>query len=379
MLKPGTLPSRGHTALALVLLGAGAIAGYLVKKHALIGRIRFVVQEAIKTTTPPGDRVSVEELTRPRPEPARLVFDTDIGNDVDDVLALALIHELVNRREAELLAVTVSKDNPWCAPHVDVINTFYRRPDVPIGVVRDGMTTDDGAYNRAVVEKVRDGRPVYPRNLRSGSDAPDAVDLIRRVLAAQPDGSVVLVTVGFLSNAARLIESGPDARSRLTGSELVRTKIRLLVAMLGDFGPDPGPEYNAEVDHRATRAVLARWPTPVVATGFEIGSAVLFPAESIERDFAHASDHPVVDAYRAYMAMPYDRPTWDLTAVLFAVRPDRGYFGLSRPGTILLDGRKITRFRDDPEGAHRYLTISGEQIPRVREAFVQLVSAPPCR
>ena len=44
-------------------------------------------------------------------EPVRLVFDTDIGNDVDDVLALGMIHSLQSRGHCELLAVTVTKDN----------------------------------------------------------------------------------------------------------------------------------------------------------------------------------------------------------------------------------------------------------------------------
>ena len=43
--------------------------------------------------------------------PVRLTFDTDMGNDIDDALALAMIHALQNRGEAVLLAVTVTKDN----------------------------------------------------------------------------------------------------------------------------------------------------------------------------------------------------------------------------------------------------------------------------
>ena len=65
--------------------------------------------------------------------PVRMIFDTDMGNDVDDALALAVIHELADRSEVELLAVTLSKDNPWAAPYIDAVNTFYGRPDVPIG------------------------------------------------------------------------------------------------------------------------------------------------------------------------------------------------------------------------------------------------------
>src|SRR5206468_9347952 len=55
------------------------------------------------------------------------------------------------------------------------------------------------------------------------------------------------------------------------------------------------------------------WPSPIVVSGFEIGAAMPIPGPRIEHDFAYIQDHPVADAYRAYMKMPYDRPSWDLT------------------------------------------------------------------
>ena len=75
--------------------------------------------------------------------------------------------------------------------------------------------------------------------------------------------------------------------------------------------------------------------------------------------------------------MPYDREAWDLTSVLYAVRPDREYFGLSEPGTIQVDDQGVTRFLPSVGGRHRHLTIDERQILRVREALVQLASQPP--
>jgi inosine-uridine nucleoside N-ribohydrolase len=361
--------------LIMALLAVSSAVAYIAGKYSLVGRVRFAIEQSIRAPEP-ADAPSIQDLTRRSIEPVRLIFDTDIGNDVDDVLALALLHELADRGEVELLAVTISKDNPWSAPHVDVINTFYGRPDVPIGVVQNGKTKDDGRFNRAVVEKVAGAQLVFPRSLLSGTDAPEAVGLLRRILADQPDGSVVLVTVGFLTNAAQLVESRPDSISTLTGVELVRSKVRLFVAMFGSFGSNAEKEYNASMDAQATRRVLALWPSPVVVSGFEIGRAILFPAASIERDFAYVDDHPVADSYRSFAAMPFDRPTWDLTAVLFAVRPDRGYFGLSGPGSIVLDGTDVTRFVAGA-GSHRYLTLADNDVARLQELFVQMVSSPP--
>ena len=54
----------------------------------------------------------------------KLIFDTDMGNDIDDALALGVIHALQSRGECELLAVTLSKDNDFAAPFCDLVNTF---------------------------------------------------------------------------------------------------------------------------------------------------------------------------------------------------------------------------------------------------------------
>ena len=113
-----------------------------------------------------------------------LIFDTDMGNDVDDALALGMIHALQRRGECRLIAVTLSKDNRYAAPFVDVVNTFYDCGEVPIGVVRGGMTPDDGNYLRQVACAEDQGQPRYPHKLRDGSQAPEATAVLRRALAS---------------------------------------------------------------------------------------------------------------------------------------------------------------------------------------------------
>ncbi len=320
--------------------------------------------------------VSAGEAERP----VRLIFDTDMGNDIDDALALGVIHALQSRGECELLAVTLSKDNAFSAPFVDLVNTFYGRGHIPIGVVRDGKTTDDGKYTPPVVKATDGGMQRYPHDLLSGNDAPEAVGLLREILARQPDKSVVVVVVGFSTNLARLLESGPDKHSSLPGAELVARKCRLLSSMAGIFSPNEKHlEYNVVKDLPAAQKVFAEWPGPIVVSGFEIGRAITYPAVSIENDFKYVEHHPLAEGYRAYMKMPYDRPTWDLTSVLFAVRPTREYFSLSEPGRISVDQQGQTSHAPAAEGQHRYLRVDAAQIVRVREALVQLASQPPTR
>src|ERR1039458_9217921 len=299
-----------------------------------------------------------------------VIFDTDMGNDIDDALALAMLHGLESRGECRLIGVTVTKDNPWAPVYVDLVNTFYGRAQIPVGIVKGShITSNDSPMIQEPAERRRpDGALVYPRRLGSGADAPDSVALLRRLLAAEKDAGVVIVQVGFSTNLAHLLDDPADL-------ELVRRKVKLLSVMAGNFA-QPKPEFNVKKDTASARKLFDRWPGEIVASGFEIGESVLFPAASIERDFSWTSDHPVAEAYRHYMKMPYDRPTWDLTATLYAVRPDAGYFGISPRGRITADDSGRTAFHPDPAGRHRYLTLTAVQRIRTLECLIQLASQP---
>jgi inosine-uridine nucleoside N-ribohydrolase len=317
----------------------------------------------------------------PGAEPVRLIFDTDICGDCDDVLAMGMIHALQSRGMCDLLAVTVSADHPQAAPLVDALNQFYGRPTVPIGAVKPPGVQADTQFLHIVDEKDGDAFR-YPHTLLRQADAPEAVEVLRRTLAAQPDGSVVIAQVGFSTNLARLVTSPPDAISPLSGRDLVARKVRLLSIMAGSFQPIDGndhfTEYNVNQDIASCQTLVENWPTEVVWSPFEIGIALEYPHESIERDYGYVKHHPVSAAYIARNPPPHNRPTWDLTSVLYAVYPDRGYFDLSEPGTVVVEKDGFTRFTPAAGGKHRYLILRPEERARVLEALVQLSSQPPC-
>jgi inosine-uridine nucleoside N-ribohydrolase len=304
-------------------------------------------------------------------EPVPVIFDTDMGNDIDDAMALAMIHQLERKNLCKLLAVTSTKDHPMSAPYIDALNTFYGRPDIPIGAVRDGVTPDLGKYLSTAKN--------YPHDLKSGDDAPEAVALLRKTLAAQGDNSVTILQVGFFTNCARLLDSKADEHSPLDGMDLIKKKVKELVIMAGSFQTIQNEthylEYNAKLDIPATKLLAEKWPGPVIWSGFEIGIAAYYPWASVENDFSYTEKHIVKEGYLAFGDK--NRPTWDLTTVLYAVFPERGYFGLSSVGRVRIGDDGKTDFYPDGNGQHRFLTMDVLQTERVREAFVQLVSAPP--
>jgi len=295
-----------------------------------------------------------------------VIFDTDMGNDIDDALALALLHALETRGECRIVAVTITKDNPWAAPYIDLVNTFYHRPEIPVGMVKgSGVTPEDSPMIRIPPERKRsDGSFVYSHKMLSGADAPDAIAVLRQALSSQADHSVMIVQVGFSTNLAHLLD---------TSRELAASKVKLLVMMAGDFAKR-NPEFNVKMDVLSAQKLVRDWPTPIVTSGFEIGNSMLYPASSITRDFP--ANHPIADAYRNYKTFPYDRPTWDITAALYAVRPNDGYFSLSEPGTIQVDKTGVTTLLPTPGGKHRYLVMNELQRARALEAMILLSSQP---
>jgi len=317
--------------------------------------------------------------------PVPLILDTDMGNDIDDALALAMIHSLQSAGECDLLGVVVSKDNPLSAPFVDMLNTFYDRPGIPVGAVRNGVTPEEKTFLRPVLEaKKSDGSFLYPRSLGCNADAPDAVRLLRQLLAAAEDRSVVIVMIGFSTNMARLLCTGPDDLSPLDGRELLRQKGLFVSAMAGRFSDFDTEgrrvsrrEYNILMDIPSARAFFSQCPLPVIFSGEEIGRAVLYPYESIQSDYGWSVHHPIVQGYRLFREMPHDRPSWDQTAVLQAVRPGEDYFALSAPGELVIDDEGASTLRPCPNGLHRHLILTPERRERVLEAIVELCSQPP--
>jgi hypothetical protein len=314
--------------------------------------------------------------------PVKIIFDTDIGNDVDDVLALSMLHSLQSRAQCELLGVTITKPDELAGPFVNAMNTFYGRPDLPIGFTSSHLKNEPSRF-LPLVEQKDEGKLRYPHQLKRSSDAPAATELLRKILSHQPDQSVILVQVGYFSNLASLLDTPGDSTSPMTGKDLVKAKVKFLSVMAGAFRAIDGNshflEYNVTQDLPASRKLAADWPTPIVWSGFEIGISVPFPAVSIERDFRYVTHHPAAEAYRLYNPPPHERPTWDLTSVLYGVFFDRNYFSLSEPGRVVVEADGFTRFTPGGDGRDRYLVLNGTQAARVREALVQLASQPPDR
>ena len=309
--------------------------------------------------------------------PVGVVFDCDLGTGIDDALALAMLFGFQGKGEMRVIALSVSRPNLNSAVFCDAVSRFYMGEPGPFGggmlpiglTLADHMADDTPMVSEPLAHRTIEGKPAFSRGIQKLNDTAEPIPLIRNALTAQHDQNAMVVLAGPATNLAKVLDL-PGAR------DLIAHKVRHLVVAAGAFPGGP-PESNIRSDMGAARKLFAEWPTPIVASGNEVGQALPFPGASIEKDFAWSLAHPIVDAYRAYKTIPYDAPSWAMTAVLYAVRPQEGYFQLSGPGTIavLEDGR--TSFTPSADGKHRYLVVDPAQKERVVQTYTEIASLKP--
>jgi inosine-uridine nucleoside N-ribohydrolase len=278
----------------------------------------------------------------------KIIFDTDLGPDYDDVGALAILHAMADSGKAEILATMASNKDELVAPCIEIINTYFGRPEIPIGAPKSpgvNLTAWQHWPDSLVAE--------YNHTIRSTDDAPDAVLLYRKILASQPDSSVTIVTVGFMTNLANLLKSQPDSISPLNGQELVSLKVKGYVAMAGRF-PE-GKEFNVEKDSVASEYVFNEWPGKIIFTGFEIGSKLFTGLRLVSSKIENS---PVKDVFRISLPLSEEdrngRMSWDETAVIIAVYGPDKFFSLKH-GNIIVAPDGSNTWQDDQNGRHAYV------------------------
>lgn len=267
-----------------------------------------------------------------------VIFDTDMGPDYDDVGAIAMLHAFADEGSANILATISSTKYDGVAAVLDVFNTYFNRPDLPIGVPsqKASVLRDQQHWSDSV-------RKHYPHDIKSNKDAKDAIELYRTILAEQPDTSVTIITVGFLTNIANLLKSPGDKISPMSGKELVDKKVKKMVSMAGRF-PE-GSEFNVNIDAPASQYVFENFTRPVIFSGFEIGKDIKTGIPLISDSSIQSS--PVKDVFRISIPLAAEdsagRMSWDETAVLVAVKGHETWYDLNA-GEITVDSKGYNKW-----------------------------------
>lgn len=210
--------------------------------------------------------------------PIPIILDTDIGTDIDDTWALAM---LLNCPELDLrLVTTVGGDTTYRAHLAAKFLQTADRTDIPIGI---GLGDGDGSHNYQAAWLAGFDTSAYPGTIHA-----DGVGAMLEVIAAA-DAPVTILSIGVATNVARALEFEPG----------IAQKCRF-VGMHGSiytgYGGKPGaePEANVCYDIPAFRQVLAAPWQEVVITPLDTCGLVTLDGERYQR--VYHSEKPTLKA-----------------------------------------------------------------------------------
>ena len=302
----------------------------------------------------------------------KIIFDTDFGGDADDLGALVMLNNFMNRGECDVLAVMCWNTEPFSVSAIDAVNIFYGNPEIKIGARKDPADALVWQHSKVIADN-------FPYTLNKDT-APEATKLYRQILANSKDDEIIIVTVGPLLNIQRLLESKPDDISDLDGKALVHKKVKEFVIMGGQF-PSGKKEWNFDGDRSGvTKYVVANIDLPITFSGYEVGLNIktgevfnkLDPETPLYKGFYHFSEHcPWLN--EQFQGKIYDNSTYDQTAVLYAVRGGIGkYWERVEGGYCLPDDTGGNVWVEGERTNHSYLKLikSNEEMATIIEGFM---------
>ncbi|MGI5869057.1 MAG: hypothetical protein ACOX9C_06415 [Kiritimatiellia bacterium] len=294
----------------------------------------------------------------------RVIFDSDLSSDWDDVGDFATLHGLASLGECEIIGMGVSSINGGAALCMDAMNTWYGKPDIPIGVRPD--VGGIGGYPGIIASEYPHGPETTPREF------PLAATLYRQLLASSPDKSVIIVTVGYLNNLEALLKSAPDDASDLDGMTLVRQKVKFWACAGGAF--PSGGEFNFAVEPGAACYVVNNWPTAVTYTPYHMGHDYMTCGRLPQLPLDNPIRRVYVDIENSY---PY--PSWGQTAIYQAIRGHGAFWSAVDTGrnNANPDGTNYWTPTPDPTGEDDQAYLVGRARTPVRDGIDALIMLAP--
>ena len=306
----------------------------------------------------------------------RIIYDTDMGSSTDDLFALMMLYRYMDMKRCKLIGVVVDRMGKANADIVDVLNNYYGYPDIPIGLETKGAPDPKVwiTYHNLPYARTTDAVPMFKRTVGDNGTYMEGYKLYRKLLAAQPDKSVTIASVGFVTCLARLMESGPDEYSPLSGLDLLQKKVKAIYLMGGVFGKSDQHDYNftAAIDYSLRFFRDLPRDIDIVFSPGEVGDPLYYSAETIISDMDWTDAHPIKWIYEFLNEDKFQK-MWDPLAVIQAVEGDE-LFNLSERGWVELTPTGETNFTPDPKGNARYQLPGDARWSKAMLNYIRLMS-----
>ncbi|MCR5151825.1 MAG: hypothetical protein K6A98_01580 [Prevotella sp.] len=328
----------------------------------MIAAVMLICLSACKTQTVTENnniRKMVSQQTTVITKPVNLILDADFGSSTDDLFALMMIHHYIDEGKADLKGVIVDREGEKNAGVVDIFNTYYGHPDIPIGLERNGVKNPrcfipyNGIYDLTDTY----GAPLFKRT-KDLSSLPEGYKLYRQLLSQADDKSIAVVAIGFATTLSQLFESQGDEFSPLSGLDLFEKKVKAVYIQSGRFeAGDSLCGYNMRAASKQSAVFYDKLPKSVdiVMSPSNIGDQMNYVPQDVLADLSYTEVNPIKSVYTYYHCDTGQR-MWDTNCLVNAVMGDEEY-NLSPRGwvTFIEKGKEsMMLFLEDPNGNARY-------------------------
>lgn len=292
-------------------------------------------------------------------KPVQMILDSDFGSSTDDLFALMMLNHYMDDGLVDLKGIVVDREGEKNAALVDIFNTYYGHPEVPIGLERNGVKNPRCfiPYNGICDLKDAQGTPLFKRTVDT-SRCPEGYKLYRQLLSQADDKSIVVVAIGFATTLAQLFESGADEYSPLSGVELFGKKVKSVYIQSGRFeAGDSLSGYNMRAASRQSAIFYDRLPKNVdlIMSPSNVGDQIDYLPKDVLVDLSYTEINPIKAVYTHYTCDTGQR-MWDTNCLVQAVLGDAEY-NLSPRGWVTFVDRgeeSLMLFKADPQGNARY-------------------------
>ena len=306
-----------------------------------------------------GCKTIVEQQVVEKRQPMPMILDTDFGSSTDDLFALMMLYHYMEEGLVDLKGVVVDREGVKNAELVDVFNTYYGHPDIPIALERNGVKNPRCfiPYNGVCDLKDQQGNPLFKRS-QDLTNCPEGYKLYRQLLSKAEDKSIVIVAIGFVTTLAELFESGADEYSQLSGVDLFGQKVKSVYIQSGRFeSGDSLSGYNMRAASKQSAIFYDKLPKNVdlIMSPSNIGDMMNYLPQDVLVDLSATEQNPIKAVYTNYTCDTGQR-MWDTNCLVNAVLGDEAYHMSPRGWVKFVDKgeESLMLFTPDPAGNARY-------------------------
>ena len=291
--------------------------------------------------------------------PVQMILDSDFGSSTDDLFALMMLHHYIDEGRVDLKGIVVDREGEKNAALVDVFNTYYGHPDIPVALERNGVKNPRCFIPYSGITELKDaqGQPLFRRSFDT-TQCPEGYKLYRRLLSEADDHSIVVVAIGFATTLAQLFESGADEYSSLSGVDLFGQKVKSVYIQSGRFeSGDSLSGYNMRAASKQSAVFYGKLPKNVdlIMSPSNVGDMMDYLPQDVLVDLSYTEQNPIKAVYTNYTCDTGQR-MWDTNCLVQAVLGDEAYH-LSPRGWVTFVDRgeeSLMLFQKDPQGNARY-------------------------